>query len=1722
MKMKKLLALILAMCMVLSTMSFNVFAKEDNVTVYSLKQLQEALEGKDNCHIVINETIVISEDVNLDLNGKTITTVETEKGTYVDAFTILADVTITGEGTIDARPSHGYTFYIGNKEGEEGNLTIENGTFYGETTVVSNRLGTVTINGGYFEISLENEEDSYSYVLNCIDDNYKNGTASIEVKGGTFYKFNPADNAAEGANTSFVAEGYISTDNNDGTFGVVVDTPTEKIVATVNGTPYTDIQEAIKAAAPSGTVELTSDVTVDKWIMFAEKMSIGNGNLITLNINGLTIDGKGKTLTIKSIESASNGNRLFYDAQNLNINNLTINYIDDAANQGGIGLQSGTLENVNFVGGGYGVLPGDGDITVKDCDFATNSDAIYSEFERDNLVITGCEFNQPAGVNVILLRGNTTFTDNVVNSGRTVNVVSGSPVVTGNDFNDVRLKVYNVATATIGDNEINVLAFNDDSTVNSTFGANTLSEAAQAVLDAADFPEPAAKIGDTGYETVAKALEAAKAAGMTDVTITLVGETTPETQDAFDLIYGTAFDSVTFEQEDNSKPYYIDAIYTGDRTAENGKFIFDGVNLVITGQIWFECDVVLKNNATVTRTNDTKNFIYYGSVTIEPGSKFISQIDDIFAGSIVVDGGRNDGGYNETYDYRSIFLDVRSGQTMTIKNGAYVLVNSANEIGILKVMGTVDVQESKLEVFDTIDVSGTLNVDTESFVKAKKITGSGKVSIDASNFDGTDVQVIEADLSGFTGAVEATNNTGVECKIEDGKIILTKKAVAVVKIGEEPFASLDEALDYAKAEGMTEVEITVVDDIKISYNVNNFTKVTFTGSNREQTIDLNVGADFMVNTALAFNDLTVSRLDSNWIDNDTHISGGLVYNNCKMIGLFNVTAQDTDFIGCDFYNDNAFGDGNYSIWLYNCFDDVEVNIIDCKFDVYERAIKMYGDGYNGKMVLNITGTEFVSRTADKTVVEMAYSNNPTAGQMILNITDSTATGFGAPEHIAGETNAWFNVEGNSSGYSDSTVMLDSVQVWPIVKVASVTSADGKTVTEYTTLAGAVAEAKSGETVTLLKDVTVAADETITLDGINLTAPEGITLTNSGTIEIKGEVTLNIASLSGSSIDLLEGAIVKDSTVGGAVYVGGNVTFRGNNTFDMITDYGDYYSKETPSMWTVEKGGSLTLTKSDRYGLGYGDKVTVYGNLADGTAKDIDRSTLSDEDASINMYGGLVGMTNSASQDAQNSFTASDAYLVFGVKRDKSFGNKYGNYYGNYTFTFDNVVMDANGFKFYEDKGTSVVYYKDSNLLVNGNLMTNDTSSTFTYENTTVFSKATSNGSDDKNQNAGTMNLIASDITYSALVTNIGTINMDANSKFTAPALNNTGSIVIDATGVTEDVTLIDLSGDAVLANVTVNNLPANCEVVYGEDGDVSIVVNEIVEPELFDIAGKNMNLGNSLSIRFFVLASNCEEGQYAEIVKSYADRDDVTVTVPYSEWEDNRSYKTFEFNGVAAKEMSDEINVTIYNADGEAVSNVYTTSVRDYAMGLLTSNQAIEYKIATVDMLNYGAAAQGQLTYNTYDLANALLTDEQKALATKTVDYGEMFERKNINYVGTVLTTESNISLKLFFTGLKDDMNAVVTYVDHYGNEKTFNVTSDKFVVNGNYKYIEVEGLAVADCKAKVTCVVYNTDGEVFAQAEESIAHYLKRGKDSGQINEASDMLMKFSVSAFDALHIQD
>lgn len=163
--------------------------------------------------ITANEQLEVPTGTNLvlDLGGKTIsnTTGIWNNNTHAWSNISVAGGTLTlKNGKIQAQNED--CFAVDVRDG--GTLIIESGEYVGNITSIYAYEGTVKIEGGTFSIQqLSSEEtDPYKFLLNCYDKNRKANKANITVTGGTFINFNPADCAAEGAGTNFVAEGYKS------------------------------------------------------------------------------------------------------------------------------------------------------------------------------------------------------------------------------------------------------------------------------------------------------------------------------------------------------------------------------------------------------------------------------------------------------------------------------------------------------------------------------------------------------------------------------------------------------------------------------------------------------------------------------------------------------------------------------------------------------------------------------------------------------------------------------------------------------------------------------------------------------------------------------------------------------------------------------------------------------------------------------------------------------------------------------------------------------------------------------------------------------------------------------------------------------------------------------------------------------------------------------------------------------------------------------------------------------------------------------------------------------------------------------------------------------------------------------------------------------------------------------------------------------------------------
>ena len=266
-----------------STLADAVAAAENGQTVRLLADAEQ------------NTQLTIGKSITLDLNGKTIRNTKDIWGDNANAILSIkngAKVTITGNGTIDAKENDCYTINVA-----KGDLTIENGTFYGNVSVVQVEEGTLSIKGGTFDLH-QKWEGSSKYLFNCIDSEFTSGNAKVAISGGTFVGFDPnvsPEQKVDGKAPSFAAPGVGITRNENGSF-TAVDGMTAQILDkdgnSVNA--YSTLAEAVAAAEDGQTVRLLANVTLDAQIATGKAITIDGQSKYTIKADKLLVSADNK------------------------------------------------------------------------------------------------------------------------------------------------------------------------------------------------------------------------------------------------------------------------------------------------------------------------------------------------------------------------------------------------------------------------------------------------------------------------------------------------------------------------------------------------------------------------------------------------------------------------------------------------------------------------------------------------------------------------------------------------------------------------------------------------------------------------------------------------------------------------------------------------------------------------------------------------------------------------------------------------------------------------------------------------------------------------------------------------------------------------------------------------------------------------------------------------------------------------------------------------------------------------------------------------------------------------------------------------------------------------------------------------------------------------------------------------------------------------------------
>lgn len=330
----------------------------DGATVKLLEDI--ALDPPESGKDELNPLMTIDKDITLDLNGKTISWNEEKHNnqfTCTPMFFAIdnAEVTIINDGMIDTDLGTNNSFGINIIH--DGTLVIEGGTFTGSTTAVQVQTGTLKIYGGTFKQgkTISEMAPQYSqFVINCIDESWKDGTAKLEIYGGTFcYDFS---NNPEGTGTSYVAEGYESVENGDGTYTV------QEIVVEVD--TFDELQEAVSNPQyRGGRIIITQDIPMEDKLVVDNNVTLEGSSDVTLTGAIELRNGSLKNLTLTNAP----GNAILTigskDKNTIKMDGVTVKYPVT-------GTSAGT---VSVLGGN------NADITITDCTFMNEANNDVTE-----------------------------------------------------------------------------------------------------------------------------------------------------------------------------------------------------------------------------------------------------------------------------------------------------------------------------------------------------------------------------------------------------------------------------------------------------------------------------------------------------------------------------------------------------------------------------------------------------------------------------------------------------------------------------------------------------------------------------------------------------------------------------------------------------------------------------------------------------------------------------------------------------------------------------------------------------------------------------------------------------------------------------------------------------------------------------------------------------------------------------------------------------------------------------------------------------------------------------------------------------------------------------------------------------------------------------------------------------------------------------------------------
>lgn len=290
----------------------------------------------------------------------------------------------------------------------------------------------------------------------------------------------------------------------------------------------------------------------------------------------------------------------------------------------------------------------------------------------------------------------------------------------------------------------------------------------------------------------------------------------------------------------------------------------------------------------------------------------------------------------------------------------------------------------------------------------------------------------------------------------------------------------------------------------------------------------------------------------------------------------------------------------------------------------------------------------------------------------------------------------------------------------------------------------------------------------------------------------------------------------------------------------------------------------------------------------------------------------------------------------------------------------------------------------------------------------------------------------------------------------------------------------------------------------------------------FKIKTVSLSLESSITMNFKVLKSAVADFENPYVVFN-CEGDELTVT-DYTEQGD---YYVFSYPGISPQLMNDDVRAVLHATHNgiDYTSPEKVMSVRTYAYTMLeryNSDDYAELRTLLVDLLNYGAASQKYIGYQTDNLVNADLTDEQKSWGTNTTPTFENirnYDYKTIanptsKWVGSGLVLNNSVMVRAKFSADNIENKSVKITC----GKGTFTYAKDDFVQDqdGNY-YVYCNEIFANEMSEEILLTVYDNGVQCSNTMRFSIESYAKLVHDNyngAALDELTTAMMRYGNSA--------